>query len=206
MLDFLLAGDNVPFVAALVLMLLVGAAEVAGLGGGLVPDLDAADIDAPNVSLLQWLNLGRLPFLMLLVVFLLSFGVVGLILQRLVAAVFGQPGPWFLAMPVAIAAALPATRAAGRFIARFLPTEETSAVHSDTLVGRIAVIVTGEARAGSPAQARTRDHHGQPHYVMVEPDSADETFSEGENVVLVRRAGATFFAIKGVAGIRDARV
>lgn len=202
MFEFLLAGDNLPFAAALVLMLLIGAAELAGLGGGLVPD---ADPDA-NVSLLQWLNLGRLPFLMLLVVFLLTFGLTGLVLQRLVAAIFGGPAPWLLAVPVALAAALPATRITGALFARFLPPEETTAVALDSLAGRIAVIVTGHANPGSPAQARVRDQHGQAHYVMVEPDDAEETLGEGENVILVRRAGAKFFAIRSVPALKDASV
>jgi len=202
MLGFLLAGENLPFVAALTLMLLVGIAELLGLGGSLVPDVDG-DSDA---SLLQWLNLGRLPLLLLLVAFLCTFGLAGLTLQRVVAAILGHPAPWFLATPAAMAIAVPATRATSRWVARLLPTEETSAVQLDTLVGRIAVIVTGEATSGSPAQARTRDVHGQPHYVMVEPDTAEETFAQGETVILVRRAGATFHAIRGVAGVRDANV
>lgn len=202
MVGFLLVGDNVPFVAALVLMLLIGAAELAGLGSSLIPDADAS----ADLSLLQWLNLGRLPLLMLLVVFLLSFGVLGLMGQRLVAALIGQPAPWFLAAPLALAAALPTTRAAGRLFARYLPTEETTAVDRDTLVGRMAVVVTGEAAAGSPAQARARDAHGQPHYVMVEPDAPEDVFAEGETVVLVRRAGATFFAIRGGPALQDARL
>jgi hypothetical protein len=196
MLGFLLAGDNVPFVVALVLMVLIGVAELAGLGSGLVPDLDM-DGSTGDASLLQWLNVGRVPFLMLLVVFLLSFGLVGLMGQRLVAGLFGRPAVWWLAMPFALAAALPATRAASRFLARYLPTEETTAVDRDSLVGRMAVIVTGQAASGSPAQARARDVHGQPHYVMVEPDEADEIFNEGETVILLRRSSATFFAIRG---------
>ena len=202
MIGFLLAADNVPFVAALVLMLMIGAAELAGLGSSLVPDADAP----ADPSLLQWLNLGRLPLLMLIVVFLLSFGLLGLMGQRLVAALFGQPAPWFLAAPLALAAALPATRSAGRLFARYLPTEETTAVDRDTLVGRMAVVVTGQAAAGSPAQARARDVHGQPHYIMVEPDTPEEVFAEGETVVLVRRAGATFFAIRGGPALQDARL
>jgi hypothetical protein len=194
MAGFLLAGDNLPFVAALLLMLLIGVAEVAGLGSGLAPDFDGPDGDA---SLLQWLNVGRVPFLMLLVIFLLCFGVLGLMGQRLVAALLGGPGPWWLAAPLALAAALPATGAASRTLARYLPTEETTAVDRDSLVGRLAVIVTGQAASGSPAQARARDVHGQPHYVMVEPDAPDETFDEGETVILLRRSSATFFAIRG---------
>lgn len=193
-MDFLLSGDNVPFVAALVLMLLIGAVEAAGLGGGIGDGVEA-DLDADGPSLLSWLNLGRLPLLMLIVVFLFSFGIVGLIGQQLIAAIAGQPAPWLLAVPVALAAALPVTRVFGKGVSRILPKDETEAVSRDSLVGRVAVIVTGEARPGSAAQARVRDQHGQSHYVMVEPDDADDAFAQGAGVLLVRHAGATYFAI-----------
>lgn len=193
-MDFLLSGDNVPFVAALVLMLLIGAVEAAGLGGGIGDGVEA-DLDADGPSLLSWLNLGRLPLLMLIVVFLFSFGIVGLIGQQLIAAVAGQPAPWLLAVPVALAAALPVTRVFGKGVSRILPKDETEAVSRDSLVGRVAVIVTGEARPGSAAQARVRDQNGQSHYVMVEPDDADDAFAQGAGVLLVRHAGATYFAI-----------
>jgi hypothetical protein len=193
-MGFLLSGDNVPFIAALVLMLLIGVVEAVGLGGGLGDGVDA-DLDANGPSLLSWLNMGRLPLLMLIVVFLFSFGIVGLIGQQLVAAVIGQPAPWLLAVPAALAAALPVTRVFGRGVSRIVPKDETSAVSRDSLVGRVAVIVTGEARSGSAAQARVRDQHGQSHYVMVEPDYAGDTFAEGASVLLVRNAGARYFAI-----------
>lgn len=200
LLAFVLAADNVPFVAALVLMLLIGAAELFGLGAALDSDVDA------EPSLLQWLNVGRLPLLLLIVVFLLTFGIFGLVAQRLVAAVAGAPAPWFLAVPAAVAVALPATRHLGRALSRILPADETTAVDRDSLVGRMAVVTTGVAAPGSPAQARARDAHGQAHYVMVQPDTSDDTFAEGEIVILVRRDGATFLAIRGPAALQDARV
>lgn len=193
-MGFLLSGDNVPFIAALVLMLLIGVVEAAGLGGGLGDGVDA-DMEANGPSLLSWLNMGRLPLLMLIVVFLFSFGIVGLIGQQVIAAVIGRPAPWLLAVPAALAAALPVTRIFGQGVSRILPKDETSAVSRDSLVGRVAVIVTGEARSGSAAQARVRDQHGQSHYVMVEPDNAGDAFAEGASVLLVRNAGARYFAI-----------
>lgn len=211
MWGFLLSPDNVPFVAALVLMLLIGAVEASGLGGGLaaadgIEGLDAdANIETP--SLLSWINVGRLPLLMLIVVFLFAFGMTGLIGQRIVAAVLGQPGPWFLAAPLAFAVALPVTRVFGRGVARIMPRDETSAVSRDTLVGRVAVIVTGDASHGGAAQARVRDEHGQAHYVMVEPDNAVDVFPQGSSVLLVRHAGAKYFAIHNTSvSLRDAAV
>lgn len=211
MWGFLLSPDNVPFVAALVLMLLIGAVEALGLGGGLAvgdgieaPD---GDVNVETPSLLSWINVGRLPLLMLIVVFLFAFGMTGLIGQRVVAAILGQPGPWLLAAPLALAAALPVTRIFGRGVAKVMPRDETSAVSRDSLVGRVAVIVTGDARHASSAQARVRDEHGQVHYVMVEPDNAADVFAEGSSVLLVRHAGAKYFAIHNTsASLRDAAV
>jgi hypothetical protein len=211
MWGFLLSPDNVPFVAALVLMLLIGAVEALGLGGGLavgegIEGLDG-DVNVETPSLLSWINVGRLPLLMLVVVFLFGFGMTGLIGQRIVAAVIGQPGPWFLAAPLAFAVALPVTRVFGRGVARIMPRDETTAVSRDSLVGRVAVIVTGDAAQASAAQARVRDEHGQVHYVMVEPDNAADVFAQGSSVLLVRHAGAKYFAIHNTSvSLRDAAV
>lgn len=208
MLAFLTSGDNVPFFAALLLMLLIGLVEALGLGAGAAlgdgadADLDG-DVDG-HASLLNWLNVGKLPLLMLIVVFLFSFGLVGLILQQVIAGIFGRPGPWWLAAPLAVAAALPFTRLFGRGVSKILPSDETTAVARETLVGRWATIVTGKAEVGSAAQARVRDVHGQTHYVMIEPDDAGEVFEEGSEVIIVRHAGARFFAIQNTsASLRD---
>lgn len=208
---FLLSPDNVPFVAALALMLLIGIAEAIGLGGGLVlgDGMDGfdADTNVETPSLLSWINVGRLPLLMLIVVFLFSFGVTGLFVQSAVASVLGRVAPWIVATPVAFILALPVTRTFGRLAARIVPRDETQAVTRESLVGRVAVIVTGEARHASPAQARVRDEHRQVHYVMVEPDNPGDVFAEGSSVLLVRHAGAKYFAIYNTsASLQDAAV
>ncbi|GAD60625.1 YqiJ family protein [Brevundimonas sp. BAL450] len=200
MWEFILAAGNVPFVAALVLMLLIGVVEALGLGAGLavgegIDGLDG-DVNVETPSLLSWINVGRLPLLMLIVVFLFAFGMTGLIGQRLFAAFLGQPAPWFMAAPAALIIALPVTRVFGRVVSRIMPRDETQAVSRDSLIGRVATIVTGEARHESAAQARVRDEHGQAHYVMVEPDTPTDAFAQGSNVLLVRHVGARYYAIR----------
>jgi hypothetical protein len=192
MWGFLSADGNTLFLAALLLMLLIGAVEAAGLGGALGHD----GLDADHPSLLGWLNVGRLPLLMVIVIFLFAFGVTGLVLQQLIAGVFRHPAPIWIAGPLAAAVALPFTRVLSGLLARILPGDETTAVSRETLVGRVAVVVTGAARVGSPAQARVRDAHGQTHYVMVEPDDEGEVFEQGASVIIVRNAGARFLAIR----------
>lgn len=188
MLEIIAAPANLPFSVALLVMLLIGAVEALGLG------LSAAHldlhVDADGGDLLGWLGFGRVPLLMLLVVFLALFGLAGLAIQQ-----FAGPLSLWIAAPAAAAAALPLTGLGARGLARIVPQDETTAISLDSLVGRRGTITIGTARRGSPAQARVRDIHGQIHYVMVEPYDDDHAIGEGETVRLDRRDGNIFIAV-----------
>ncbi|HEX8239834.1 MAG TPA: YqiJ family protein [Allosphingosinicella sp.] len=189
MLETLAAPANLPFSVALLVMLMIGAVEALGLGASAV-HLDLhADVDGGG-DLLGWLGIGRVPLLMLLVVFLALFGLVGLALQQ-----FAGPLDLWIAAPAAAAAALPLTGLGARGLARIMPGDETTAVSLDSLVGRRGTITIGTARRGSPAQARVSDIHGQVHYVMVEPYDDSHSIGEGETVRLDRREGNIFIAV-----------
>ncbi|MFC3582038.1 YqiJ family protein [Sphingomonas hylomeconis] len=191
MLNFIAASENVVFVSALLLMVLIGVVQAIGLS--VDTHLDA-DLDS-HPDLLGWLGVGRLPLLMLLVVFLALFGTIGLVGQQALHDITGHLLAAWIAIPLAVVAALPLTGFAARGLARILPGDHTTAITLDDLVGEPARIVTGRATHGSPARARVEDQYGQAHYVMVEPNSASETFEEGEAILLVRRENDLFRAI-----------
>lgn len=190
MLDLLVAPQAVVFTAALVLMLAIGAIEALGLGASGF-DLDL-DLDS---GLLDWLGIGRVPLLVILVAFLAGFGIIGLAGQQVAQAVTGALLPAWIAVPGAALVALPITAGLGRVLARLMPHDETTAFDVDDLVGRRGVITIGRAAAHSPARTRVVDPHGQPHHVLVEPNDPAVTFEEGDTVLLVRREGASFRAI-----------
>ena len=192
MLDLLLAPENVIFSASLLLMLLIGAVQAIGLAGDIDADVHG-DIGFAD-TLLAWAGIGRVPFLMWLVLFLALFGALGLGLQQLMTALTGGPGTNLLMVPLTAVAALPVAGGAARLVARILPGLETTAIERDDLVGRFAEISIGTASVGNPARARVTDVHGQPHQIMVEPDSADQIFQTGESVLLVKREGDIFKA------------
>ena len=216
MWNLITAPENQIFGIALALMLLLGVLEVLSmlLGGAsewldnLLPDsladsahaeveLDAAD--GVMVRFLSWLYVGRVPVLMLLVVFLAVYGLAGYAFQTAFAAVFGAylngtsaaVAVWFLSLPL--------VRATAGGLYKILPKDETSAVSQDTLIGRVGVIVLGEARSGSPAQVRVKDGFGQTHYVMAEPDGG-QTLQQGDAVLLVSLHGHVFKAIANPSG------
>jgi hypothetical protein len=144
-------------------------------------------------SWLGWLHLGKVPLLVLVVLFLALFALIGFALDLVAAGVFGAMIPPLIAAPVAAVAGVPQVRGGGGGIAHLIPSDQTYAVSLDTLVGRVAVIVSGTARLGYPAQGKVTSEHGQVHYVMVEPDVAEVTFAQNDAVLLVKRLSATRF-------------
>lgn len=209
MLDFLTAGGNLPFVVALLMVLMLGLIEVIGMATGFSASgvldewLDPSASDAAEVAgystaldrFLGWLHFGKVPALILLATFLLVFGVVGLSVQMLVHAVSSFTLPVWLLAPLAVVPAVGGTRVFGSFFGRALPRDETQSISQQELVGRVATIVLGEATPGSAAQAKVRDRFGRQHYVLVEPDEPNAAFPQGSKVLIVARDGAIYRCI-----------
>lgn len=221
MIEHFLADQNLPFAVALVLMLGLAAIEGVGMLMGvllsnlvdsLLPDFDMdvdADLDAeihdPGVAMqfLGWLCIGKVPALIILIVFLTAFGISGMALQGFVHGAVNTYLPAVAAAPLAFLAALPVTRGGGLLFARLMPKEETEAVSRDAFVGDTAIIIRGVATFGVPAEAKLTDRHGQSHYVLVEPDDESESFPTGTSVILTERLGARFRAIRNTNPMLD---
>lgn len=195
------AAETAPFGVGLALI--VGIALLEGLGmlvaispsnmlDNWIPDIQG---DTGLDRMLGWLHLGRVPSLVLLLLFLAGFTLFGYALQMVAHGLFGGYLPGWIAALLAVPAGMVTVRGLGALIAHIIPRDETSAVSEQSLVGRVAVIAGGTARRGLAAQARVRDAHGRTHYVMVEPDLDDETFGEGTQVLIVRKAGAFYRCI-----------
>jgi hypothetical protein len=215
MLEFITAGDNLPFAVAIALMLLIalfeGIGALLGLAlfsalDSLLPDLDIdADIEvvsgtpeAPGAlsRVLGWLRLGQVPLLVLLVVFLTAFGLSGYAMQALASSIADVMLPGALASVVAILISLKAVNLSAAIWSRVLPGSESSGVSSNDFVGDLAVITIGTATFDKPAEAKLTDRTGQAHYVMVRPDAGQQPMPQGTEVLLVRKRGSEFVAIR----------
>lgn len=185
---------NLPFAAALGVMLVLALVQMFGLGdfgdAEAEPGAEAGALD----GLTTLLGIGRVPFTIWLALFLLLFAGLGLGIQALAANLTGGPLDALLAAVFAGGAALPATAVTARPLALVLPQDESTAVTLDQLVGRRACVTDGVARRGSPARARVTDQYGHPHYVMIEPHEADSAIHAGDEALLVRRDGEIFYA------------
>jgi hypothetical protein len=213
MFEFIFEPANAPFTIAIFVMfgiaIMEGAFLLLGFGlfqflDSLLPDVSISsdldlspDIDSPSAisRFLSWLRIGKVPLLMLLVVFLTCFGILGLILQSLIYQLSGALlPPWLAVIPIFFLT-LPVVRLSAIILEKIMPGDETDVISEDELIGHVATLTLGRAQLGSPAEAKAKDQHGTTHYVMVEPEQSSVTFDRGDKVLLVQRNGATFKAI-----------
>lgn len=202
-MDLILAAATRPFAVAIGVMLLLALLEVVFMlfGQGLSEALDALlpDIDGTEASgfnaVLSFFGFGSVPVLVVLIAFLTLFGLAGFIVQAIVFGLAGSYLPAAIASIPALIVALPGTRRFAEVLGRMIPNVETTAISSETFVGRTAVVTLGEARMDKPTEARLRDAHGQVHYLLVEPDPPATVLSQGDVVLLVGRRNHIFLAI-----------
>ena len=193
--------ETLPFGVAVALIVAIALLEGLGMLISLSPSnlidnwLPEHPAEAGVDRVLGWLHLGRVPALVLLLLFLLGYALFGYALQKVAFNLLGGFLPAWAAGLLAVPPGLATVRGLGSLVAHIIPRDETSAVSEQSLVGRGGVVSAGAARRGLAAQARVRDAHGRMHYLMVEPDLDDEVFEEGAQILIVRKLGAFYRCI-----------
>ena len=192
--------ETLPFGVATLVMIGIGVLEGIGIFMAVSPSemiehhfhLDHPDMDGP----LGWLHVGKVPMLVLLILFLVGFAVSGYLIQIFCHSLFGGYLPSLLAAVPAGLIGLSNVHMMGGLLARILPKDETAAVSEQTLIGRAGVVVTGTARQGMAAEVKVKDQHGNAHYLMLEPDVEGEEFEQGSLVLIVKKHGAIYRGIR----------
>ena len=194
------AQETWPFGSALLLMLALFVIEGAGLLLASSPSgwIEAVLPDLPDglEGPLGWLHLGKVPFLVLVGIFLAGFSMSGYAIQAFCQTLVGHLLPAGVAAVPAALAGVASVSGVGGLLAKVMPSDETSAVSELSLIGRAGVVVQGVATQGNAAQMKLRDVHGRTHYVLVEPDLPDQRFEEGDAVLLVKKIGARYAGIR----------
>ena len=211
MFAFLVQEEFRPFtVAALIVLgllvieaggMLVGASlshVLQGAFGAHAPHVPVSHHADASESLfgkaLGWLNVGRVPVLLLLVAFIAGFAVTGMVMQIL-AGHFAAPLPVGPACVAAAAAALPCTRWFSQLAALLLPNDETYVLEGDDLIGRVGVVTLGPVADGVAARIKVRDRYGNWHFPRVSPAQPGGSIAEGASVLIVDRNGGVLSVI-----------
>ena len=146
-------------------------------------------------SFYDWLNAGRVPLLILLMAGLGAFSVVGLAIQIVAMHALTAPLPTVVAALLAFLSVIPTTRTTSRFLARFLPRDESYAVDEDALIGRTGVVTLGPVDWDSAGRAKVQDAHGNTHFPRVLAARENLTIEQGEKVLVVDRVGGTLTVV-----------
>lgn len=203
---FILSDANLWFSAAIAIVLVMFVIELLGMlfGASMLGVFDDLELDSisdtdtgSSVSALSnWLCLDKLPFMIWMIIFLTFFGLSGLSANAVTQTVFSSSLAPAFSIPLAIAIALPLTARFGLRLARLLPKNESSALSADEFVGVTACITSGKAQRDNPAEAKFVDQYQQPHYVLVEPIDAHDSFVRGDTVILVEKTGGRWLAMR----------
>lgn len=200
MLDFVLAPEMAPFVDALAVVGAIGLLEMAAL---LVfgPVFSHFHIDLPDVDgsflsgLMSWLHLGKVPLMVLALLFLSGFGLAGAALQLTLHSLGMNLADAAGASVPAVGVGVAMVRRVGGIFAKAL-SDDHSVLSIDDFVGGTARIVTGTARFSLPAEACFTDKFGRQHYVMVAPTDEVDSFEQGTEVILGQRNAIGFDAAR----------
>lgn len=194
------AAENLPFNVALLILLGLAVLEGVGALAAFSPSalFDHLLPESPDGlhGALGWLHVGKVPLLVLLILFLFGFAVGGYLIQMLAHGIFGGYLPALLASVPAVFIGLTTLRGLGAAVAYLIPKDESSAVSENSLIGRAGVVITGTARSGMAAEVRVRDIHQHAHYLMLEPDFPEEEFPQGTEVLIVKKIGAIYRGIR----------
>lgn len=195
-MELLLAAEVRPFaVAAMLLAGLVGVEIVMLLVGASISDLVEHSLDhGHDGGGLNWLNVGRVPLLVLIMIALGAFAGTGFVIQALARAA-GAPLSPALASLGALVLAVPMTRIGSRAVARIVPRDETYAVELADLVGRTGEVSRGPLDQGRPGTVRLKDAHGNWHSVRARAAADAVPMATGTTILLVDLRGGVFTAI-----------
>jgi hypothetical protein len=205
--DILLAPDVRPFAISAAIMVTLGGIELLTMIVGFsISELIGKDFALETEShsaiggLFLWINAGRLPLLILMILALGVFAIAGFLLQA-VAHSFGTAVPVALAAIAAVAVSLPAIRVTSRGIARIIPRDETYAVDEADFVGHVGEVSIGPLDQGLPGKVRLKDVFGNWHSVAARASPESTPLPVGASVLLVDRDARCFIAISAPADL-----
>ncbi|OSD37745.1 hypothetical protein R531_06105 [Salmonella enterica subsp. enterica serovar 6,7:-:1,5] len=182
----LFAEYNSPYLFAIAFVFFIGVLEMISLifghflSGALDAHLDHYDAlsSGPAGQALHYLNIGRVPALVVLCLLAGYFGLFGILIQHGGIMLWQAPLSNLLLVPLSIVLSVFAVHYSGKILAPWLPRDESSALREEEFIG------------GTPCEGKFTDKFGQIHYLLLEPEKGKE-FKKGDKVLIVCRLSAT---------------
>jgi hypothetical protein len=189
MIDFLeqhmwssiILGIGIALVLLELILTLIGGgfeAIIESISGDI--DIDA-DIDTDgDFSIINWINQGKIPTSVLLVLTFTFWGGISLFMSYITNSAL----PDFIMLVIAFFVMLYPLRYTTVILNKILPNEHTVAVSKLTFIGKVVEIVEGNASQEFSAEAKLIDDFGNTHHISVKPES-DEVINSKNKVLIL---------------------
>ncbi len=184
------------YIGSLVVVGIIGLIQVGSLLSGIsligwideiVPDTDAGDY-------LGWLGLGKVPLLVIIILFLSCFGFTGLVIHKVFYETFNFYLTNLIVSGVSLFSALILTRKVGNWIGKVIPKTTSTAVTTCSLIGKVATIDSGDACNNLAAEAHVKDDFGVRHNILVKP-MKNSLIKQGSKVILIKQESNNTFLV-----------
>ncbi|HGF6615391.1 TPA: hypothetical protein ACF2ZA_001311, partial [Salmonella enterica] len=144
----LFAEYNSPYLFAIAFVFFIGVLEMISLifghflSGALDAHLDHYDAlsSGPAGQALHYLNIGRVPALVVLCLLAGYFGLFGILIQHGGIMLWQAPLSNLLLVPLSIVLSVFAVHYSGKILAPWLPRDESSALREEEFIGGMAII------------------------------------------------------------------
>jgi hypothetical protein len=146
----------------------------------------------------QTLRLYEVTIVFWFMVFFITFGTSGMLIQRLYFAYWQAYAPQALLFPVTLVVAATATAVVIHHLAPHLRSNN-SLLANEEYAGRIATIVGYSEFLGAEVRATVFDQNHQLLNIKVQPMEASERLLCGDKVVLVKRTNESWLATRHIS-------
>lgn len=199
MMTLFSAAETIPFGVAMAVMLGLAFLEIIGFLIAMSPS-DWVDhmvfpdlhVDGGADGVLGWLHIGKVPTLILLILFLTCFSVTGYLVQMLSQSLLHAYLPAIVAVVPALLGAVVCVHLFGGWISRIIPRDESSAISETTFIGKLVTVTSASSLAGVASQARFCDSDGRTYFMLVEPEQEGLSLQDGMQVLVVQKIGPVY--------------
>lgn len=163
-----------------------------------VPQYSGQPALTPRHVVPHTLRLYEVTIVFWFMVFFITFGTSGMLLQRLYFAYWQAYAPQAILFPVTLIVAATVTAVVIHHLAPHLRSYNSLRA-SDEFAGRIATIVGYSEFLGDKVGATVFDHNHQLQTITVQPMEASERWLSGDKVVLVKHTSEGWLATRHIA-------
>ncbi len=135
---------------------------------------------------LGFINVGKVPFTIIITTFLLFWGLIGFTTNRIMQRALGSFPPAFILVScgAALVAGILATKFFAGAIARVFPEIETYSSNNEALLGLSAQVVSGQITSKF-GRAKVKDQYGNVLTVYCKIPEGKEVLKRGDEVLLI---------------------